>query len=641
MNQTLRTAVWLLVDAALVNLAMILAQQLRFDVSIPQVFFQRYVNIIPVMTLLCLLSFWGFGLYKNMWQYASADAVVQIAVSTLVGALGTYGYSLVMHSITRPENYHLLHRTVYLLFWILLTIIIGGSRLAYRVILTSGKGQRGQGKAPSRRVMIIGAGWAGANVVREMQSGRYGDATPIVVVDDDPNRAGSKLKGVPVVSGTGNILRLASDYQIDEIIIAIATPNGEMRPLVEKCLATGCRVRRVSSLQEVSGGGASASAALRDINIGDLLGRPEKQMDMVQVAAVFRDKTVLITGGGGSIGGELCGQILAFEPKQIVLFDISENYMYDLFFQLQEQYQKNLRDKLFLRVGSVRDPERLNEVFSEFSPEIVLHAAAHKHVPLMEDCPSQAVKNNVFGTYLTAKTAMEHGVSRFVLISTDKAVNPTNIMGATKRLAEMVIEALNQENKTEFTAVRFGNVLGSHGSVVPLFERQIRAGGPITLTHPEIIRYFMTIPEAAALVLQAASIAKGGEIFVLDMGQPVKIRDLAERMIQLYASQSGQKIDIVYTGLRPGEKLYEELLTDDEGIMGTQREKIFIAKPEVVNRESMEAMLATLQACLDEGGDMRACLHSVLPTFLEPEEVNRRAEAEHRLDVVAADAAGA
>ena len=641
MNQTLRTAVWLLVDAALVNLAMILAQQLRFDVSIPQVFFQRYVNIIPVMTLLCLLSFWGFGLYKNMWQYASADAVVQIAVSTLVGALGTYGYSLVMHSITRPENYHLLHRTVYLLFWILLTIIIGGSRLAYRVILTSGKGQRGQGKAPSRRVMIIGAGWAGANVVREMQSGRYGDATPIVVVDDDPNRAGSKLKGVPVVSGTGNILRLASDYQIDEIIIAIATPNGEMRPLVEKCLATGCRVRRVSSLQEVSGGGASASAALRDINIGDLLGRPEKQMDMVQVAAVFRDKTVLITGGGGSIGGELCGQILAFEPKQIVLFDISENYMYDLFFQLQEQYQKNLRDKLFLRVGSVRDPEQLNEVFSEFSPEIVLHAAAHKHVPLMEDCPSQAVKNNVFGTYLTAKTAMEHGVSRFVLISTDKAVNPTNIMGATKRLAEMVIEALNQENKTEFTAVRFGNVLGSHGSVVPLFERQIRAGGPITLTHPEIIRYFMTIPEAAALVLQAASIAKGGEIFVLDMGQPVKIRDLAERMIQLYASQSGQKIDIVYTGLRPGEKLYEELLTDDEGIMGTQREKIFIAKPEVVNRESMEAMLATLQACLDEGGDMRACLHSVLPTFLEPEEVNRRAEAEHRLDVVAADAAGA
>ncbi|MEA5013308.1 MAG: nucleoside-diphosphate sugar epimerase/dehydratase [Candidatus Limiplasma sp.] len=640
MNHTLRTLLWVLLDAALVNLAMILAQQLRFDIPIPQEFFQRYVNIMPVMTLLCLFSLGAFGLYRNMWQYASADSVVQITLATLVGALATYGYSLVMRAITQPENHHMLHRTVYLLFWILLTIVIGGSRLAYRVIVTSGRSLRKDGKAAGRRAMIIGAGWAGANVVREMQSGRYGNAAPVVVVDDDPSRAGSKLKGVPVVSGTGNILRLASDYEIDEIIIAIATPNGEMKPLLEKCLATGCRVRRVAALQEVNSSDGPPTA-VRDINIGDLLGRPEKQMDMAQVAAVFRGKTVLITGGGGSIGGELCNQILSFEPEKIVLYDISENYMYDLFFQLQEQYKQSLRDKLILRVGSIRDPERLAEVFGEFSPEIVIHAAAHKHVPLMEDCPSQAVKNNVFGTYLTAKTAMEHGVKRFVLISTDKAVNPTNIMGATKRLAEIIIEALNQQGKTEFTAVRFGNVLGSHGSVVPLFERQIRAGGPITLTHPEIIRYFMTIPEAAALVLQAASIAKGGELFVLDMGQPVKIRELAERMIQLYASQGQQKIDIVYTGLRPGEKLYEELLMDDEGITRTEREKIFIAKPEIISRESMDAMLTTLQACLDEGGDVRACLHSVLPSFLEPEDVNRRAQEEHRLDAAASDAPGA
>ncbi len=639
MNHTLRKLLWVLLDVALINLAMILAQQLRFDIIIPQEFFQRYVNIMPVMTLLCVLSFWGFGLYRNMWQYASADSVVQIALSTLVGALATYGYSLVMRAITQPENHHMLHRTVYLLFWIMLTLTVGGSRLAYRVLRTSAKALRRGGRA-GRRAMIIGAGWAGANVVREMQSGRYGNATPIVVVDDNPGRTGAKLKGVPVVGGTDNILRLASDYQIDEIVIAIATPSGELKPLVEKCLATGCRVRRVAALQEVNSSDGAA-AAVRDINIGDLLGRPEKQMDMTQVAEVFQGKTVLITGGGGSIGGELCNQILAFHPERIVLYDISENYMYDLFFQLQEQHKQDLRDKLILRVGSVRDDQRLGEVFGEFSPEIVLHAAAHKHVPLMEDCPSQAVKNNVFGTYLTAKTAMEHGVKRFVLISTDKAVNPTNVMGATKRLAEMIIEALNQQGRTEFTAVRFGNVLGSHGSVVPLFERQIRAGGPITLTHPEIIRYFMTIPEAAALVLQAASIARGGELFVLDMGQPVKIRELAERMIQLYASQGERKIDIVYTGLRPGEKLYEELLMDDEGIARTEREKIFIAKPEVVAMEDLEAMLGTLQACLDQSGDMRACLHSVLPGFLEPEDVNRRAQEEHRLDAAASGFPGA
>ncbi len=631
MNHVLRIVLWVLLDVLLINFAMILAQQLRFEVAIPQEFFLRYVNIIPVMTALCLLSFWGFGLYRNLWQYASTSAVLQIAVACLVGALATYGYSLVMQAITQPENYHLLHRTVYLIFWILLTVIIGGSRLAYRVLVTSRRGPSRAKRSAERRAMIIGAGWAGANVVREMQSGRYGSCTPVVVVDDKKELAGARLKGVPVVSGTGNILRLASDYQIDEIIIAIATPQGEMKPLVEKCLATGCRVRRVTSLQEVNRG-AKAASTVRDINIGDLLGRPEEQMDMAQVAEVFQGKTVLITGGGGSIGGELCSQILAFDTQKIVLFDISENYMYDLFFQLQEKTGQNLKDKLMLRVGSIQDAKRLGEVFAEFGPDIVLHAAAHKHVPLMEECPSQAVKNNVFGTYITAKTAMEYGVKRFVLISTDKAVNPTNVMGATKRLAEMIVEALNQEGTTEFTAVRFGNVLGSHGSVVPLFERQIRAGGPITLTHPDIIRYFMTIPEAAALVLQAASIAKGGELFVLDMGQPVKIRELAERMIQLYAPQDAAKMEIVYTGLRPGEKLYEELLLEGEDITRTQREKIFIAKPELVSRESVEAMLAAFQRCLDANGDMRACLHALLPNYQEPDVVNRKAEQEHRLD---------
>ncbi len=628
-NGTVRTLLWVLLDAILVNVAMILAQQLRFEVAIPPVFFQRYLNIAVVMTGLCVLSFWAFGLYRNMWQYASADSVIQIAVSTMVGAGAAYAYSLIRYAITQPQNFHLLHRMVYLLFWILLTVLIGGSRLAYRVLKTRGLTNARRG-GNARRAMVVGAGWAGANVVHELQSGRYGNCVPIIVVDDDKSRAGAKLKGVPVVSGTGNILKLASDYQIDDIIIAIATPNGELKPLMEKCLSTGCRVRRVSSLEEVVSGAGSGSG-LRDINIGDLLGRPEEQMDMTQVAACFRGKTVVITGGGGSIGGELCRQLIAFQPEKIVLYDISENYMYDLFFELQEQYRQNLRDKLILCVGSILDENRLGEVLKKFQPDIMIHAAAHKHVPLMEDCPTQAVKNNVFGTYLVAKTAMAHGVKRFVMISTDKAVNPTNVMGASKRIAEMIIEALNQQGVTEFTAVRFGNVLGSHGSVVPLFERQIRSGGPITLTHPDIIRYFMTIPEAAGLVLQAASIAKGGELFVLDMGQPVKIRELAERMIQLYATQGGPQIEIVYTGLRPGEKLYEELLMDDEGIARTDKDKIFIARPEVIGMEAMEAMLKELETCLETGDDMRACLHRLLPSYREADAVNQEAETERRL----------
>lgn len=346
---------------------------------------------------------------------------------------------------------------------------------------------------------------------------------------------------------------------------------------------------------------------------------------MGPVAEFFRDKTVLITGGGGSIGSELCRRLLTLKPQRIILYDISENYMYDLFSELSLQYGKALNDQLILCVGSIRDQQRLDEVFALYQPQIVLHAAAHKHVPLMEDCPDQAVKNNVFGTYLTAKTAIRHGVQRFVMISTDKAVNPTNVMGATKRVAEMIIEALNGQSSTEFTAVRFGNVLGSHGSVVPLFERQIRSGGPVTLTHPDIIRYFMTIPEAASLVLQAASIAKGGELFVLDMGRPVRIQELAQRMIQLYAPRDNRKVEIVYTGLRPGEKLYEELLLAGEGIAKTENEKIFIAQPEVISPQQLDDILARLQACLDENGDMLACLHQVVPTFREASEVNSAA----------------
>ncbi len=636
LHSTLRAALWVVLDIAFCNAAMILAQQFRFEVQIPAVFFQRYINLAPFMTLLCIASFWGFGLYRNMWQYASISSVVQIVAATLAGSIATYLFSLIGYMFTQPENHFLLHRMVYLLYWVLLTAMVGGSRLLYRIIRTRGLYPFRRGANETiRRTLIIGAGWAGANLINEMRNGRYGNSLPVAAVDDDPSRAGASVNGVRIIHDTARIPQYVKEFSIDDIIIAIATPTGELRPLIETCLSTGCRVRRVSALQDVSNEGVQS--AVRDVNIGDLLGRPEEQLNMTQAAAYFHDKTVLITGGGGSIGSELCRQLMAFKPRKLVLFDISENYMYDLFFELQERYPDHLDEKLILCVGSIQDEARLREVMDEHRPQVVLHAAAHKHVPLMEDCPAQAVKNNVFGTYTAARVAIQYGVARFVMISTDKAVNPTNVMGATKRIAEMIIEALNAQGKTEFTAVRFGNVLGSHGSVVPLFERQIRAGGPVTLTHPDIIRYFMTIPEAASLVLQTASIARGGELFVLDMGQPVRIQELAQRMIQLYAAQGGNMdIPLVYTGLRPGEKLYEELLMDDENIVRTELDKIFITKPDVVTAEAVQAMLTTLQECLDAQRDMRACLHALLPSYQPPEVVNGRVQASRRNADVAA-----
>lgn len=621
-HKAIATLQWLLLDAVLINLAMVLAQVLRYTSTISYDFFDIYLRIAPAMTLLSLIAFSLCGMYRTMWQYASAEDLLRIALATLISAILTLAFSLVANIFVRPVNLYRLHRMVYLLYWLTSLLLVGASRLIYRFRVSKEHFSLFyRPKDGLRRVMIVGAGWMGANVVHEMQRGNYGHSVPVIVVDDDRSRTGSSLSGVPVVRGSGSILKLASDYRIDDIIIAISTPQNDLNPVIDKCLATGCRVKRVTP-PEALGDDRQAMGSLRSLNIEDLLGRPEEQLDMTHVAACFRDKTVLITGGGGSIGGELCRRLLPLNPKRIVLYDISENYMYDLFSDLQLHSRRSLKDQLILCVGSICDPNRLDEVFSCYQPEIVLHAAAHKHVPLMEDCPAQAVKNNVFGTDLTAKAAIAHHVQRFVLISTDKAVNPTNIMGATKRLAEMIIEARNEESDTEFTAVRFGNVLGSHGSVVPLFEQQIRSGGPLTLTHPDIIRYFMTIPEAASLVLQAASIAKGGELFVLDMGRPVKIKELAQRMIQLYAPDDGRPVDIVYTGLRPGEKLYEELLLAGEGISKTENEKIFIAQPEVLEAGSLDAMLAELHRCIDEGDDMRACLHKLVPTFKEPDAVN-------------------
>ena len=615
------TALLMLLDAFLTVAAMMMALQVYYDMEAPQAHILHVWQVAPILVVFTVGFFYAVGLYRTLMRYASVEALVQIATGALLASGTTYLFSLLSYTIQRDPNLFLMPRPVYLVHWLLLLLLVGGSRFSLRIIGQGGVGILPGRRRRGRRVMVVGAGWAGAQVIREIQAGRYGDCAAVLAVDDNEAKRGAALGRVPVLMDTRRVGEYARQYRVDEIIIAIATPNGDLSELIHRCIDTGCHVRMVSTLRDVNTG-APAIGRVREVNIGDLLGRAEKHLDMTEVEAYFAGKRVLVTGGGGSIGSELCRQIMAFTPAKLVLYDISENYIYDLFFELQEKYGALTRNTVELRVGSIRDQGTLNRVFAEFQPEIVIHAAAHKHVPLMEDSPEQAVINNVFGTLNVAQCAMTHEVSRFVMISTDKAVNPTNVMGASKRMAEIIIEALQAQGKTQFTAVRFGNVLGSNGSVVPLFERQIRAGGPVTLTHPDIIRYFMTIPEAASLVLQAASIAKGGELFVLDMGKPVKIRELAERMIQLYADPNGPPVEIVYTGLRPGEKLYEELLRDEENSTATSKEKIFIAKPEQIAWPEVERMLRRLRECLEEEGDIRACMHELLPSYREPQPVS-------------------
>ena len=629
------TALLMLLDAFLTIAAMMMALQIYYDMEAPQAHIVHVWHIAPILAVLTVGFFYAVGLYKTLMRYASVEALVQIATGALLASGTTYLFSLVCYTIQSEPNVFLMPRPVYLVHWLLLLLLVGGSRFSLRIIGQGGVGILPRRRSRGKRVMVVGAGWAGAQVIREIQAGRYGDCTAVLAVDDNEAKRGAALGRVPVLMDTHKVGEYVQQYRVDEIIIAIATPNGDLSELIHRCIDTGCHVRMVSTLRDVNTG-APALGRVREVNIGDLLGRAEKHLDMTEVEAYFAGKRVLVTGGGGSIGSELCRQIMSFTPAKLVLYDISENYIYDLFFGLQEKYGALTRNTVELRVGSIRDKATLDRVFSEFQPEIVIHAAAHKHVPLMEDSPEQAIINNVFGTLNVAQCSLEHGVKRFVMISTDKAVNPTNIMGASKRMAEIIIEALQARGKTQFTAVRFGNVLGSNGSVVPLFERQIRAGGPVTLTHPDIIRYFMTIPEAASLVLQATSIAKGGELFVLDMGKPVKIRELAERMIQLYADPNGPPVEIIYTGLRPGEKLYEELLRDEENSTATSKEKIFIAKPEQVAWPEVERMLRRLRECLDAGGDIRACMHELLPSYHEPQPISaEEATAQARLETKA------
>ena len=525
----MKKKIWLLIDLFLIVISLLVAIAF-YNIHPSQGLLRHMTASMPMLVTLSLVALWISGLYKAVLRYASLDVAIQVLVSTLAGTGITYIISLIVYLIGRKSNIniYLMPRPIYLMQWLLAVLLISSSRLLVRW-KSSVENKSGKEK---KRILIIGAGYNGATVIRDIQNGRYGDAVATAILDKDPSKSGTQINRVHVLDM--DITSAVEQYQPDEIIVTVSAPSQE---LLDACVATGKKIRIFSEAQGL----------VRELNIADLLGRPETHLDMSEAKTYFSGKRVLVTGGGGSIGSELCRQILSFTPAQLIIYDISENYLYDLLFELKNAYGELVSNTVHLEVGSVRDEESLWRVMGRYKPQVVIHAAAHKHVPLMEDSPEQAIINNVFGTEKTVRIAEECGCQRFVLISTDKAVNPSNVMGASKRLAEMVVSSHN--GKMEIVAVRFGNVLGSHGSVVPIFERQIKNGGPVTLTDENIIRYFMTIPEAASLVLQAASMARGGDLYVLDMGEPVKIKDLAERMIQLYGSPD---VRIEYVGFTSG-----------------------------------------------------------------------------------------
>ena len=566
-----RIILLVLMDMLIITAAGPLAIYVRYNLFFePQAieFIENIFQYLPVNLILTLIVFATFRLYQGIWKYASASDLVNIILACLVSAV-TQTIGMMWMGLRFPRSYTFM-------YFVVLTAGISIFRFTYRILAYFRQKQQGLIKEGKTNTMIVGAGEAGNTLLKELQNSKFVEQNVCCLVDDDPGKIGKYLRGVLVAGNRKDICRLAEEYHIDEIMIAIpSASHAEIQELLDICSQTSCKLKVLPGIYQLVNGEVSVSK-LRNVEIEDLLGREPIDTQVESIMGYVSGKVVLVTGGGGSIGSELCRQIARHEPKQLVIFDIYENNAYDIQQELKRDYPEL---NLVVLIGSVRNTHRINGVFEKYHPQIVYHAAAHKHVPLMEDSPNEAIKNNVMGTYKTAQAADKYGVSRFVLISTDKAVNPTNIMGASKRLCEMVIQMMNNRSKTEFVAVRFGNVLGSNGSVIPLFKKQIEEGGPVTVTHPDIIRYFMTIPEAVSLVLQAGAKAKGGEIFVLDMGKPVKILDLALNLIRLSGLKPYEDIDIVFTGLRPGEKLYEELLMDEEGLQSTDNKLIHIGKP--------------------------------------------------------------
>ncbi len=597
---------YIVVDIAVINASSILAMLLRFNLSFADIepqYFESVTGVMFVNTVVTLLLFAICRLYTTLWRFASIKELVYI----IEACAGSLLFNILLYYLT----YNPIFRSYFVIYPASLFLFTCASRFSYRLIRLLYRGQ--VHGSHMRHTMIIGAGEACNVVMKELELSTELDAHICCIIDDDTSKHGTYIHGVKVVGGRDKILYYAEKYKITEMIIAIPSMSKkELQKILQICQQWECDLKILPGVYQLVNGEVTVEK-LRNVNIEDLLGRDPIQITSETIGRYVSGKTVLVTGGGGSIGSELCRQIAANGVQQLIIFDIYENNAYDIQQELKQKYP-NL--DLVVLIGSVRNGRKVNSIFAKYRPNIVYHAAAHKHVPLMEDSPNEAVKNNVFGTYKVALAADIYKTEKFVLISTDKAVNPTNIMGATKRICEMIIPVLSRRSKTAFAAVRFGNVLGSNGSVIPLFKRQIAAGGPVTVTHPDIIRYFMTIPEAVSLVLQAGASAAGGEIFVLDMGRPVKIVDLAKNLIRLSGFTPGVDMEITYTGLRPGEKLYEELLMDEEGLQNTENELIHVGKPiEFDEEEFLEDLKALYKLAYDETEEMKYIVKKIVPTY--------------------------
>lgn len=608
-KKRIRISLLLLYDVMAILLSEYMALLIRYEfrpdkINVDHLETMLKFSAVNVIVTLAIFAF--FSLYESLWRYASVTELLNLTLACMVSAgmqlIGTF-----MLEYRMPRSYYVLY------FLVLLPLMMAG-RFSYRLLRIVK--QRLHNIAENEKpvvTMVIGAGDAGLAIIKEIQSSYHLNWKVACVIDDSKVKEGNKILGVPIIGGRECIIKAAEKYHVDEIIFAIPTLSRDERTkILNICKETGCKLRTLPGIYQLINEEVSISK-LREVNIDDLLGREPIQTDLDDILGYVKNQVVLVTGGGGSIGSELCRQIASHEPKQLIIFEIYENSAYDIQQELKIQYPKL---NLTVLIGSVRNTHRVQQIFRDYHPDLVYHAAAHKHVPLMEESPNEAIKNNVFGTLNTARAAQQYGTKKFILISTDKAVNPTNIMGASKRICEMIIQGLAQDSRTEFVAVRFGNVLGSNGSVIPLFERQILAGGPVTVTDKNIIRYFMTIPEAVSLVLQAGAYAKGGEIFVLDMGEPVKIDDLARNLIKLSGYRPDEDIKIVYTGLRPGEKLYEELLMKEEGLTSTRHKRIFIGKPIVFVHEEFWEQLAELKKeAYEDGNYIREYVAKIVETY--------------------------